>query len=145
MASVATASIITLVLATALLGADKLGWLRERPTAPADIVRAPTPVAAAPHPLAPMVRFNPEDEDPSVLPSGVGRDETFHACVACHSTHLIRRTGASRARWEELLDWMSERHGMPDLGTDRALILDYLATQFAPATAAGRPNPFLRQ
>jgi len=85
-------------------------------------------------------------EDPSVLPAGDGQEEVFYACTACHSTAIIRRSRFSEARWDELMTWMTEVHGMNALeGDERRLIVAYLAQHFGPA-AGGRPaarNPFL--
>ena len=84
-------------------------------------------------------------EEPSVLPDGPGRDEMFYGCVACHDTAVIRRSRLSRPQWDDLMDWMVERHGMAPLeGDDRKLIVDYLAQHFGPAQAPARGrNPFL--
>ncbi len=85
-------------------------------------------------------------ETPEVLPEGRGREETFYRCVACHSTAVIRRSGLSRERWDELMDWMAERHGMPPLeGEDRQIIVGYLAGAFPPREQRrrGPANPFL--
>lgn len=85
-------------------------------------------------------------EAPEVLPEGRGREETFYRCVACHSTAVIRRSGLSRERWDELMDWMAERHGMPPLeGEDRQIIVGYLAGAFPPREQRrrGPANPFL--
>ena len=53
----------------------------------------------------------------------------------------------ARERWDATIDWMMERHGMPELDqADRDLVLDYLAATFPPRSQPrGRPNPFLRQ
>jgi mono/diheme cytochrome c family protein len=83
-------------------------------------------------------------ETPDDLPEGKGRDETFYACAACHGTAIIKAQGMSRERWEATIDWMVERHGMPEIDADdRALIVEYLARAF-PSRQRGRPNPFLR-
>jgi hypothetical protein len=84
-------------------------------------------------------------EDPSVLPAGEGQEEVFYACTACHSTALIRRSRFSRERWDELMTWMTEVHGMNPLeGEERTLIVGYLAQHFGPAQGrAGARNPFL--
>jgi len=86
----------------------------------------------------------PIDETPEDLPPGKGREETFYACVVCHGSAIIRQQGMSRDRWDQTLDWMTERHGMaPPEPDERALIVDYLATAF-PSRRRGRPNPFLQ-
>jgi hypothetical protein len=85
-------------------------------------------------------------ETPEVLPEGAGREDTFYRCTACHGTAVIRRSRLSRERWDELMDWMTERHGMPPLeGEERRLIVDYLAGAFPPQEQRrrGSANPFL--
>lgn len=85
------------------------------------------------------------DETPEVLPAGKGRDETFYGCTACHGTALVTAQGMTRAQWDSTIDWMIERHGMPEPeAADRDLILDYLAQHFPPRQR-GRPNPFLNR
>lgn len=86
-----------------------------------------------------------EHETPEDMPAGKGRDETFYACTACHGTLIIKQQGMSRERWEQTIDYMIERHGMPEIDSDdRALVIDYLATAFPPRRRAP-VNPFLRQ
>lgn len=83
-------------------------------------------------------------ETPDDLPDGTGRDATFYACVACHGTAIIKAQGMNRERWDATIDWMIERHGMPEIDAgDRVLIVEYLARTF-PSRTRGRPNPFLR-
>jgi hypothetical protein len=84
-------------------------------------------------------------EEESVLADGEGRSETFAYCTACHNTALIRRSAFSRDRWDELMDWMVEKHGMNPLeGEFRATIVDYLARHYGPRAAGPRGgNPFL--
>jgi hypothetical protein len=91
--------------------------------------------------------FTPRDEAPEDLPAGAGRDETFYACTPCHGFKLVAQQGMNRRQWDETLDWMTEKHGMPKLeGDDRKLILDYLEATYPQQAPAGRgsPNPFLR-
>ena len=101
-----------------------------------------TPVLAQ----APSAAFSPKDERIEDLPDAPGRDETFGLCTACHGYRLVSNQGMTRARWDETLSWMTERHNMPDVqGADRELILNYLATQHppkAPSRSGGFRNPF---
>lgn len=87
-----------------------------------------------------------EGESEEVLPAGEGRAETFGYCVACHSSAIIRRSGFSRERWDGLMDWMTQTHGMAPLeGELRVRIVDYLAAAFPPrATPRRTESPFLR-
>ncbi|CAH0184642.1 hypothetical protein [Roseomonas sp. CECT 9278] len=84
-------------------------------------------------------------EAETVLAEGEGRSETFAYCTACHNTALIRRSAFSRDRWDELMDWMAEKHGMNPIDGDfRATIVDYLAQHYGPRARGPRGgNPFL--
>lgn len=84
------------------------------------------------------------DETEEVLPAGEGRTEAFGLCTACHSTAIIRRSGFTRDRWDGLMDWMTEKHGMPALeGEFRDTIVNYLAGAFPPRRTPRANNPFL--
>ncbi|NKC34233.1 aldehyde dehydrogenase [Falsiroseomonas selenitidurans] len=102
------------------------------------------PAAAQPASQADAARAMAERaEEESVLAEGEGRSETFGYCTACHNTALIRRSRFSRAQWDGLMDWMTERHGMNPLeGEFRDLIVDYLARHYGPSQSRAR-NPFL--
>jgi hypothetical protein len=92
--------------------------------------------------------FTPSDETPEQFPAGVGRDETFYACTACHNFKLVAAQGMNRRQWEDSLAWMTEKHNMPALeGRDRDLVLDYLEKTYpprAPASHGGWRNPFAK-
>ena len=82
--------------------------------------------ASRPGPAAPAI-----DEDFEGLPAGAGREEVFYLCAACHSLKLVTQQGLPRYRWDELLTWMTEKQGMPELdGTERSVVLDYLAEHY---------------
>lgn len=88
--------------------------------------------------------FIPTDESPDDLPAGVGREETFYLCTACHGFKIVAQQGMTRAQWDDSLNWMTTRHGMnPIEGDDRKLVLDYLEQHYPP-TKRGSPNPFLK-
>ena len=40
---------------------------------------------------------------PEEFPAGLGRDDTFYACTACHDFKLVTQQGMSRQRWDEIL------------------------------------------
>ena len=84
-------------------------------------------------------------EEEAVLAEGEGRSEVFGYCTACHNTALIRRSAFTRDRWDELMDWMAEKHGMNPLeGEFRTTIVDYLGRHYGPRARSPRGgNPFL--
>jgi len=61
-------------------------------------------------------------------------------CTACHSAKLVTQNRASRAGWEQMIDWMQETQGLWELGTNEPIILDYLATHYAPEEVGRRTN-----
>ena len=91
-------------------------------------------------------QFVPRDENPEDFPAGAGRDDTFYACTACHGFKLVAQQGMNRRQWEESLEWMTEKHGMPPLPEkEQTIVLDYLEATFpprAPAATRGWQNPF---
>jgi hypothetical protein len=67
-------------------------------------------------------------EDLGGLPAGPGQEETYYNCNACHSIRLVTQQRLSRERWDEILDEMVAKQGMPPLpDEERALVLGYLA------------------
>ena len=93
--------------------------------------------------------FAQTEETPESLPDFPGREETFGYCVGCHSMKVVGRQGMDRARWDETLNWMTEKHNMPPPDPDmRKVLLDYLAQAFppaAPAQGGGWTSPFAPQ
>lgn len=82
---------------------------------------------------APRVRpkFDP-DAQYSGLPATEGADTVFTYCTYCHSAAIIMQQRVTPQRWDELITWMSERHGMPVLEPeDRRAILKYLGRHFS--------------
>jgi hypothetical protein len=91
-------------------------------------------------------QFVPTDENPEDFPPGPGREETFYSCTACHGFKLVAQQGMNRRQWEESLQWMTEKHGMPPLPEkELKIVLDYLEKTYpprAPEAARGWQNPF---
>ncbi len=106
-------------------------------------------VLIGPGPNAEAQRARPKDpqDAPELYPPAPHREAAFYACVACHSFKIVAQQGMSRDRWDESLDWMVKRHGMPKLdGSDRQNVLDYLATVFPERTQPGGwQNPFTQK
>ena len=88
-------------------------------------------------------------ETPESLPDFPGREETFGYCVGCHSIKVVGRQGMDRARWDETLTWMTEKHNMPPPDAEmRKVLLDYLSQAFppaAPSQGGGWVSPFSPQ
>ncbi|MEM9783793.1 MAG: aldehyde dehydrogenase [Pseudomonadota bacterium] len=75
----------------------------------------------------------PAEETPEfgVLKVAHGVETTYYTCSGCHSERIIAQQGLTRAGWDDLLDWMIEEQGMPELdAADRDEILDYLAAHY---------------
>jgi cytochrome c len=97
-------------------------------------------------PLAVATSANPDDIETTapektpefgVLFQASGVEETFYTCTACHSERIVAQQGLSRAHWDEVLVWMVEEQEMDEIEeADRAVILDYLATNYG----EDRPN-----
>ncbi len=62
------------------------------------------------------------------------------ACTSCHSAKLITQNRATRSGWENLIDWMQETQGLPDLGIREPAIVNYLAKHYAPEEVGRRKN-----
>jgi hypothetical protein len=77
-------------------------------------------------------QFDPAD-DYFGLPR-IGAFEDVEAyCTACHSLQIVMQQRASKARWDYMLTWMSEKQGMAKMPEDdRQRILDYLSSNFGP-------------
>ncbi len=78
---------------------------------------------------------NGEAEEYGGLPAGLGREEVFYACQACHSLAIVKQQGLDRDSWDETLVWMVEEQEMDPLDPEeRKVILDYLGTYLSDKT-----------
>ena len=74
--------------------------------------------------------FDPND-DYFGLPRTEGYETVYGLCGACHSLRIVMQQHATLERWSELLLWMTEKQGMPQLSDeDEALVAAYLAEHF---------------
>ena len=56
-----------------------------------------------------------------------------------------RSRARRRERWNDTLDWMTQRHAMPrPSDNDRKVLLDYLEAAFPARAPRGWQNPFQR-
>ncbi|MFK8161671.1 MAG: hypothetical protein AB8H12_04335 [Lewinella sp.] len=53
-------------------------------------------------------------------------------CTACHSAKLVTQNRATEEGWTEMIRWMQAKQGLWDLGANEPIILNYLATNYAP-------------
>jgi hypothetical protein len=84
-----------------------------------------------------------EEETPDSLPDFKGREEAFGFCAGCHSFRVVGRQGMDRARWDQTLTFMTEKHNMPAPDPEtRTLLLDYLTQAYPPKPASGFVSPF---
>ncbi|PSR13834.1 MAG: hypothetical protein DA408_12050 [Bacteroidetes bacterium] len=61
-------------------------------------------------------------------------------CTACHSAKLVTQNRATRDGWLQMIRWMQASQGLWDLGDNEPIILDYLATNYAPEDTGRRAN-----
>ncbi len=69
---------------------------------------------------------------PSGLKEGPGRRQVETSCLSCHSSKLITQNSATSDGWESMIDWMQATQGLPALGGNRKVIVDYLSEYYAP-------------
>jgi hypothetical protein len=88
--------------------------------------------------------FTPAQESPENYPDHPGREAAFYACTPCHGFKLVAQQGQTRTQWDDTLNWMTKRHGMPPIdGELRKTVLDYLETTYPPRQSPGGwKNPF---
>jgi cytochrome c len=76
------------------------------------------------------------------LPKGEGREEVAALCSACHSLQIVKQQGLDADRWDGLMDWMTEKQGMPALDPeDRTRIVSYLAEHYGPQSSSRSMSP----
>lgn len=64
-------------------------------------------------------------------PEGEVAEEVGYFCSACHSLEIIKQQGLDRKRWDDVMQWMIEDHGMPELDDETyARFLDFLTDTF---------------
>ena len=98
-----------------------------------------------PFPSSPVIEI---DENAVVkgihLATGMAYDQNFEivraACTSCHSAKLITQNRATREGWKQMIKWMQATQGLPDLGKNEPIILNYLAKHYAPTKTGQRKN-----
>ena len=94
---------------------------------------------------APLTDFSTELVDGKDVETGLlagdGLELVKANCTACHSSSLILQNRFTREGWHSKIEWMQETQGLWDLGGNEAIILDYLAANYAPEAPRGRRVP----
>jgi len=70
----------------------------------------------------------------------VGLMETVNNCTNCHSSKLVIQNRMSKERWLATIKWMQETQNLWDLGGTEAIIVNYLANNYAPEKKGRREN-----
>ncbi len=82
------------------------------------------------------------DQIPEVHTSGLMMDDHLGLvvanCLSCHSAALITQNRATKAGWNDMIDWMQESQGLHDLGENHEAIVDYLTKYYAPVEQGRR-------
>ena len=71
---------------------------------------------------------------------GEGLKKVIQNCTNCHSSKLVIQNRMSKERWTETIKWMQETQNLWDLGENEAIIINYLATHYAPKEKGRREN-----
>ncbi len=61
-------------------------------------------------------------------------------CTNCHSAKLVTQNRMSKERWLATIRWMQETQNLWDLGQNEEIIVNYLATNYAPSKKGRRQN-----
>ncbi|MFD2588882.1 monoheme cytochrome C [Croceitalea marina] len=61
-------------------------------------------------------------------------------CTNCHSAKLVTQNRMSKERWLATIRWMQETQNLWDLGKNEEIIVNYLATNYAPSKKGRRQN-----
>lgn len=71
---------------------------------------------------------------------GKGLQAVINNCTNCHSSKLVTQNHMTKEGWLTTIRWMQETQNLWDLGDQEDIILDYLATNYAPKNKGRREN-----
>lgn len=71
---------------------------------------------------------------------GEGLMTVVNNCTNCHSAQLVTQNRMSAEGWTATIRWMQETQNLWDLGNNEAIIVNYLATYYAPENKGRRQN-----
>lgn len=61
-----------------------------------------------------------------------GMQTVVNNCTTCHSSDLVTQNKMTKEGWLATIRWMQESQNLWDLGANEAIIVDYLAKNYAP-------------
>ena len=71
---------------------------------------------------------------------GEGLTSVINNCTNCHSAKLVTQNRMTKEQWQATIHWMQETQNLWDLGDNEEIILNYLATHYAPTKEGRRKN-----
>ena len=71
---------------------------------------------------------------------GEGLMTVVNNCTNCHSAKLVTQNRMSKEGWLATIRWMQETQNLWDLGNNEEIIVNYLATYYAPTKKGRRQN-----
>lgn len=71
---------------------------------------------------------------------GDGLMTVVNNCTNCHSAKLVTQNRMSADGWRATIKWMQETQNLWDLGKNEDIIVNYLATYYAPENKGRRQN-----
>lgn len=77
---------------------------------------------------------------PTGFKEGNGLFEVVISCTPCHSAKLVTQNRATKEGWSSIIKWMQETQNLWDLGENESIIVNYLATHYAPENKGRREN-----
>ena len=69
-----------------------------------------------------------------------GLQTVIVSCTPCHSAKLVTQNRANKQGWISIIRWMQETQNLWDLGANEAVIVNYLAKNYAPEEKGRREN-----
>ncbi len=69
---------------------------------------------------------------PTGFINGKGLEEVVISCTPCHSAKLVMQNRATKGGWISIIRWMQDTQNLWNLGTNEAVIVNYLSTYYAP-------------
>ena len=128
-------AVVVLLLTTTITLMYNPPWLQQ--------ALAPTVNAPAPAPLASSI--NPNDvvngvHQPTGFVEAEGLAVVVQHCTACHSAKLVTQNRATKEGWQAMIQWMQATQGLWPLGNNEAIIINYLASNYAPEQEGRRRN-----